>query len=985
MLKRLLILFLLFAASAAAQTQTLVSGTLTDPNGVAYYPATVTACLSPSTLNPTVGGRAVNPNPGANYCVGPTNTSINGFFSMALWGNANITPGGTTWIFTVQASGTPPPAGNGTLNFSSAGVTVSGATQDVSGSINSVGTVQLKSSSSGGLSLVSSGLLADCQLTEGSGTTPSCGAAGAGTFGTGLNAPLWIGTAQNPLYGPDIFPGAATGPQWTAVDGTFTVSGNGISVASIGTLAVLRYTGQDYVTRWNGAAGTSPTSDMYVSTTVKAPSTSTSDGIGPACRVTGVAPPNTNFYAVDFRGGTTNQYRLYKRINNSFSILGSAAGTEAVNDVLTIVCQGNQISAQKNGVTILGPFTDTGQLTGQPGLAGSSPTNTGSITYWHAGSIGASTTGGIQFGGGQFVTLPASLNSAKTIQLFACYQISQNGNTINSPIHGNGNGSTGNSIGIDLASVSASDTSPLTQILPRVQVWGGNAYTTTQHGLLNGCGVIGSSFGTSPTFDHTYINGIEGVYNQNVNGSAGGLQTVGNYQLGGTAAGSGNATQTYYTGQIYDIVFYNRELSQSEILQNTTALIQRMQARGVNVSSGWNNTSQSSCVNIGDSISNGFGLAAGQTWNENMTFYNPANGETFANSGHCWNQGITAGLVRQLSDVTTVNEDPLLNVRGTRNFVTIWAGTNDMFYGYSAAQTLGSLSTLAKQKRAAGWKVIVVDMISRGTGASCVNDGNFQAFDPLLHALWSTFADGYVTMSDVPNFATNGCTTNLYQADNTHPSAHGQINVISPLIEREVNTIYGNLDWNVASTYTTTALAATATTAGSESGNTVTITTAATPANVVVGTLVTVAGVTPAGYNGDFLVLTRTATQITYFNPTTGLGAISVQGTIVAPQEQDQDALAILGGSAAGPIHTLETCQGRSRNLPGRNYTIARMITNTNATPWVITPWKAGETINGAATMNAPVATATNHPVLVLRAVQTSPTTGACTWQASIE
>jgi len=146
-------LFLFLAGRIEAQTQTLVSGTLVDPSGVAYYPATVKACLSPSTLNPTVGGNAVNPNPGSNYCVGPTSTSNSGFFSMALWPNANIVPASTTWIFTVQASGAAPPAGNGTLNFSSSGITISGATQDVGTTVSAAGTVQLKTS--GGLSSVS--------------------------------------------------------------------------------------------------------------------------------------------------------------------------------------------------------------------------------------------------------------------------------------------------------------------------------------------------------------------------------------------------------------------------------------------------------------------------------------------------------------------------------------------------------------------------------------------------------------------------------------------------------------------------------------------------------------------------------------------------------------------------------------------------------------------------------------------------------------
>lgn len=135
---------LVLACPAFAQNQTTVTGTLTDPNGIAYYPATVLACLSPSTLNPKVGGNSINLNQGSNYCIGPVNTSSSGSFQMALYTNASITPAATTWIFTVQAAGTAPPIGNGTLNFSSAGVTISGTSQDVSTNINSVGLAQFR-------------------------------------------------------------------------------------------------------------------------------------------------------------------------------------------------------------------------------------------------------------------------------------------------------------------------------------------------------------------------------------------------------------------------------------------------------------------------------------------------------------------------------------------------------------------------------------------------------------------------------------------------------------------------------------------------------------------------------------------------------------------------------------------------------------------------------------------------------------------------
>lgn len=137
-------LLLLCAPLALAQNQTAVSGTLTDPGAVPYYPATVLACLSPSTLYPTVGGQAVNPVPGTNYCVGPVNTAPSGYFSMGLWPNSLITPASTQWVFTVVVPGPPAPSGFGNQQFS-ATITISGASQDVGATLNAAGVSILRS------------------------------------------------------------------------------------------------------------------------------------------------------------------------------------------------------------------------------------------------------------------------------------------------------------------------------------------------------------------------------------------------------------------------------------------------------------------------------------------------------------------------------------------------------------------------------------------------------------------------------------------------------------------------------------------------------------------------------------------------------------------------------------------------------------------------------------------------------------------------
>jgi len=149
-MKKLLLALLLFAGPALAQTtQTLVSGIITDPNGVPYYPATVTACLTPVTTNPIVNGQPVNPNQGANYCIAQAQTSPSGFFSRHLWPNAGITPAATQWTFSVAATGSGPPAGKGPQTFQ-VNATVSGTTQDLSATLSAAAPVLLNSGSSSG-------------------------------------------------------------------------------------------------------------------------------------------------------------------------------------------------------------------------------------------------------------------------------------------------------------------------------------------------------------------------------------------------------------------------------------------------------------------------------------------------------------------------------------------------------------------------------------------------------------------------------------------------------------------------------------------------------------------------------------------------------------------------------------------------------------------------------------------------------------------
>jgi hypothetical protein len=110
--------------------------------------------------------------------------------------------------------------------------------------------------------------------------------------------------------------------------------------------------------------------------------------------------------------------------------------------------------------------------------------------------------------------------------------------------------------------------------------------------------------------------------------------------------------------------------------------------------------------------------------------------------------------------------------------------------------------------------------------------------------------------------------------------------------------------------YTGTAITAIAVqsatpTALTESTNAVTVTETAN--TFTVGQLVTISGVTPAAYNGTYVVTGTTATTFTYNDPTSGLAAATVFGTVT-------------GSSTA-------TFTGSN------NFSVGQIVTITGATP----------------------------------------------------
>jgi hypothetical protein len=562
-------------------------------------------------------------------------------------------------------------------------------------------------------------------------------------------------------------------------------------------------------------------------------------------------------------------------------------------------------------------------------------------------------TGGCNFTGNGAITLPAVLNSALTIQLFISHQQVGDANANSAPVAGNGNGTTAGAIQLVLSNATCCGS----------LVTGGYRFWTYQNNsahmvymtVLNGTGVASFLPGAgAASADLVYLNNVDiytccgGHLNYAANS---GPQTVGTYQLGGAAAGSGNALQTYFTGKIYYAVFYNRALNPSEIANNVGYMQNAMTMRGVSSLLSANDQNDE-FIGLGDSLETGTQYPGNLTLNGTWTLDNQAKGGEQASSQ-------SATLQTGYVDPGGVIIDPLFRPNATRNITTIWLGTNDIAAGLTAAQTAANIKAWCLARRKVGWKCLVADMPSRAaldTGKNSLNN--------LLRTNWKTFADGFIDLASDPNVGADGASANTtYFTDGIHLTTYGSYEITN-IHQRAANRVYGNNDFSTATTYVAAAPAATAITASSQSGNTATYTTTLNPP---IGSVVTVTGMTPAGYNTVYpgcLVLTTTAGNFTCWLPVSGLGAGSVFGSASIPLQKDADVYSILNFGAGN--FSLESCIGYT----GQNI----YIRNINGAGSTLVPF-GSETITGPGTT-----TVAANTTAILQSQLVSASAGGCNW-----
>lgn len=200
-------LFLFCASPSPAQTPTIVSGTITDSNGVAYSFAKVSAQLLPTTASPTIIVNGVPVQIGGQQ---NGSADVNGNFTMALFCNSAgggcsvISPSGTQWQFTVNENGSPPPLGTGP-QLCSATLTISGASQVISSSFSAC--PKLSNISGGGSGCTVAGATNALQKNNGAGGCAASAIVDNGTTATYSGAGGYV----SPIFQSSAATAAATG------------------------------------------------------------------------------------------------------------------------------------------------------------------------------------------------------------------------------------------------------------------------------------------------------------------------------------------------------------------------------------------------------------------------------------------------------------------------------------------------------------------------------------------------------------------------------------------------------------------------------------------------------------------------------------------------------------------------------------------------------------------------------------------------------
>ena len=176
----------------------------------------------------------------------------------------------------------------------------------------------------------------------------------------------------------------------------------------------------------------------------------------------------------------------------------------------------------------------------------------------------------------------------------------------------------------------------------------------------------------------------------------------------------------------------------------------------------------------GDSLTNGTGSMPFNRFPNSNDYPSQVVG-SLDRRGTYYNVGVGGQQVSAMITNGPANVDSKL-VTGAANIVSLFGGTNDLYYGATDTTTYNRIVTYCQARRVAGWKVIVTTLTPRSdSGTPAGFDAYRLSVNASIRANWATFADGVADLGADANMGTSGqeTDTRFFSGDHVHFSANG--------------------------------------------------------------------------------------------------------------------------------------------------------------------------------------------------------------------
>ena len=442
-----------------------------------------------------------------------------------------------------------------------------------------------------------------------------------------------------------------------------------------------------------------------------------------------------------------------------------------------------------------GPQAIAGALADYNFLQGAGTTLTDMTGNGNNGTLGTGAnapswiSNGLHFAIPQNVSLPATLNAARTVSLafYAEPPAVLNANNVanaipqllTSTLGGNGlNFFLSDFQGVDGAMHPTSEAGGSLRTVSSVTISGFNVLTYTLGNCSNG------------DVDHLYLNGVELAYSQE--GCSAGLQSSGNLLLGASNTDFFNGSG--FQGIFYRAVFKSGEDTAAQVKAGYLSMLADMNARPVQTTAQGLPQGGAQLFAVGDSITFGLGVNAAQAWPSVLTLTNqPAYAVTDAGIPSISAAALAGAEPNRIAPMCTTGAGPAVAI--------LFAGTNDVAaYSYSPQAAAGAIFNWVAKMKKAGCLAFVGTMISRGP-----SDYQKDALDAiLLSSAKAAGASGVVDFAANPLLGADGAFANntYFQGDTIHPTAAGQ-QLLANAASNVLNYYFG---YNEASPHGVTSL-----------------------------------------------------------------------------------------------------------------------------------------------------------------------------------